>query len=96
MVKFKRAPTALRIKLLLAPKKTGIVTSYRSIRRKKAQQQDDGFGRYSMALMGSFDDGYETIQEPFREEVTFGVDLTRLADWLEEEFTGQKKLPGLD
>lgn len=87
---------ALRIKLLLAPKKTGIITSYRSIRRKKVQQQDDGFGRYSMSLSCGFDDGYETVQEPFREEVTFGVDLARLADWLEEEFTGQKRLPGLD
>jgi hypothetical protein len=46
--------------------------------------------------MGNFGDGYETIQEEFREEVIFGVDLARLTDWLEEEFTGQKKLPGLD
>jgi hypothetical protein len=50
----------------------------------------------ALSLMGNFGDGYETIQEEFREEVIFGVDLARLTDWLEEEFTGQKKLPGLD
>ncbi len=47
-------------------------------------------------MIGTFEDGYETVQGPFREEVTFGVDLTRLAGWHEEEFTGQKKLSGLD
>jgi hypothetical protein len=38
-----------------------------------------------------YDDGYETV----REEVTFGIDLARLADWLDEEFTGQKRLPNI-
>jgi hypothetical protein len=27
--------------------------------------------------------------------VTFGVDIAKLADWLEEGFTGQKRLPGV-
>ena len=46
---------------------------------------------------GMIDDGcYETIQQPVREMVTLGVDLEKLADWLEMEFTEQKKLPGLD
>lgn len=34
----------------------------------------------------------------FREEVTFGVDLARLADWLDQEFAEQKQLisPDID
>ena len=36
-----------------------------------------------------------TIQVPERKEVTFGVDIARLADWLEEEATGQRRLPGV-
>lgn len=45
-----------------------------------------------MSMLYGFDDGYEAIQETVQ-EVTFGVDLTRLADWLEEEFAGQRRLP---
>ena len=87
---------ALRIKLLLAPKKQGIVTSYRAIRRKKAVQDDFAMRGFMSFSNGMIDDGYETIQQPVREIVTLGVDLEKLADWLEMEFTGQKKLPGLD
>jgi hypothetical protein len=29
---------------------------------------------------------------PVRKEVTFGVDIAKLADWLEEDDTGQKRL----
>lgn len=82
----------LRIKLLLAPKKQGIVTSYRAIRRKKAVQ-DDVAMRGFMSFSNGMIDGYETIQQPVREMVTLGMDLEKLADWLEMEFTGQKRLP---
>jgi hypothetical protein len=82
---------AIRVKLLLAPKKQGIVTSYRSIRRKK--KEEPAMARY-MCLMGS-DDGYETVQVPERKLATFGVDIARLEEWIEEDLTGQKRLPGL-
>lgn len=83
---------ALRVKLLRAPKKQGVVTSYRSIKRKK--KEDLSMAR-CMHLMTGFDDGYETIQVPEQKQVTFGVDIAKLADWLEEDMTGQKRLPGV-
>ena len=52
---------AIRVRLL-APKKQGIITSYRSIRRKK--KEEPAMARY-MCLMGS-DVGYETVQVPER------------------------------
>jgi transposase len=72
---------ALRVKLLLAPKKTGIVTSYRSIRRKKAVADE---GIRFMSFSRGFEDDYETVKVPVREAVTYGVDLAKLAEWLEE------------
>ena len=81
----------MRVKLLLAPKKQGMVTSYRSIRRRK--KEEPAMARY-MCLMGT-DDGYETIQVPERKLVTFGVDIAKLEEWIEEDLTGQKRLPGV-
>ena len=83
---------ALRVKLLRAPKKQGVVTSYRSIKRKK--QEDLSMAR-CMHLMTGLDDGYETIRVPEQKQVTFGIDIAKLADWLEEDATGQKRLPGV-
>lgn len=70
---------ALRVKLLLAPKKQGIVTSFRSI-KKKRQSVDKSIG-YAMFYVGGYDD-YETVKVPERKEVTFGVDLAKLEEWL--------------
>jgi len=83
---------ALRVKLLLAPKKQGVVTSYRSIKRKK--QQVPALGRFTLGKT-DLDDEYETTQVQERRIVTFGVDIAKLADWLDEEMTGQEKLPVL-
>jgi transposase len=80
---------ALRVKLLRAPKKQGMVTSYRTIKKLK-RQSDMGMQRFCLAT--GFDDGYETIQVPEQKQVTYGVDIARLADWLEEEATGQQRL----
>lgn len=82
---------AIRVKLLLAPKKQGMVTSYRSIRRKK--KEEPAMARY-MCLMGS-DDGYETVQVLKCKLATFGVDIAKLEEWVEEDLTGQRRLPGL-
>jgi transposase len=82
---------ALRVKLLRAPKKQGVVTSYRSIRRKKTE---DPAMRDFMCLATGADD-YETIPVPEPIQVTYGVDIARLADWLDEDSTGQKRLPGV-
>ncbi len=87
---------AIRVKLLLAPKKQGMVTSYRAIRRKKAQAPSDKHYLADFAMARTIhDDGYETVQVPKQELVTFGVDIAKLADWLDEDTTGQKKLPGI-
>lgn len=40
-------------------------------------------------------DDYETIPVPEPRLVTYGVDIARLADWLDEDSTGQKRLPGV-
>lgn len=72
---------ALRVKLLLAPKKESAVTSYRSIRRKKAS--DPSIHRF-MSFMTE-DDEYETVKVLERRLVTWGVDIAKLADWLEEQ-----------
>lgn len=86
---------ALRVKLLRAPKKQGVVTSYRSIKRKLKKPPEFAMQRMVFLCTGLDDDDYETIQVPERKEVTFGVDIARLADWLEEEATGQRRLPGV-
>lgn len=83
---------AIRVKLLLAPKKQGVVTSYRSIRRKK--KEDLTMKRY-IYLATDVADDYETIRVPHRQIVTFGVDIAKLADWLDEDLTGQRRLPGI-
>ena len=83
---------AIRVKLLLAPKKQGMVTSYRSIRRRK--KEEPAMARY-MCLMTNGDDGYETVQVPERKLATFGVDIAKLEEWIEEDLTGQKRLPGV-
>jgi len=84
---------AIRVKLLLAPKKQGVMTSYRVIRRKK--KEEPAMARYYMCGEINADDEHETIRVPHREIVTFGVDIARLADWLDEDLTGQKRLPGV-
>ena len=73
---------ALRVKLLLAPKKQGIVTSFRSI-KKRRKESNDTVG-YALFTVGN---DYETVQVPERKTVTFGVDLARLEEWL----VGQEK-----
>ena len=83
---------AIRVKLLLAPKKHGVVTSYRSIRRKK--QEFPGM-RCLMTLPNGLNEDYETIKVPTREVVTWGVDIAQLADWMDEQRTGQRRLAGL-
>jgi hypothetical protein len=46
-----------------------------------------------MRLMTNGDDDYETVQVPERKLATFGVDIARLDEWIEEDLTGQKRLP---
>lgn len=86
---------ALRVKLLLAPKKQGVATSYRSVRRKKAQDSTREFAMYRMMSLATDAEEYETVKVPQRKIVTWGVDIAGLADWLEEDATGQKRLPGV-
>ncbi|AKU11279.1 transposase, IS204/IS1001/IS1096/IS1165 family protein [Azoarcus sp. CIB] len=80
---------AVRVKLLLAPKKQGMVTSYRSVRRKKNEPQGPALAEFMLAKSCDMDDGYETVKVPERRQVTWGVDIAKLADWLEEDLTGQ-------
>jgi hypothetical protein len=54
---------ALRVKLLLAPKKQGIITSFRSI-KKRRQSADESIGR-AMFYVGGYDD-YETVKAKIR------------------------------
>jgi hypothetical protein len=70
---------ALRVKLLLAPKKQGIVTSFRSIKKKR--KAADGAIGYFTSYSG--DDEYEKVPE--RKMVTFGVDLSKLEEWLKQQ-----------
>jgi hypothetical protein len=70
---------ALRVKLLLAPKKEGIITSYRSIKRRKQQSDNHSIGFF---LATNLNDDYETIQIPERRMVTWGIDLQNLKEWL--------------
>lgn len=72
----------LRVKLLLAPKKTGIITSYRNIHRKKAVADEN---ICLMSFSKGFEDEYETVKVPVREAVTHGVGL---AEWLGEQDAG--------
>lgn len=78
----------LRVKPLPAPKKWGIVTGYRSVRRRKSEPP-----MAEMAMTWSFKmlhtEQHEEVKVPERRQVTWGVDLSRLADWQEEERTGQ-------
>jgi hypothetical protein len=86
---------ALRVKLLMAPKKQGMVTSYRSIRRKKpAEPQGPALAEFALAraYVMHEEPQYEVVKVSERRPVTWGVDLGRLADWLEEEQTGQRRL----
>jgi transposase len=81
---------ALRVKLLRAPKKQGVVTSYRTI--KKAQNQRSGGPVLHDMMFARFGVQQGDEMVPVRKEVTFGVDIAKLADWLEEDDTGQKRL----
>ena len=82
------------MKLLLAPKKQGIVTSYRTVKKLKKQREPEGMQR-SMLMTGSMDTDYESVQVPEHKKVTYGVDIAKLADWLEEDATGQRRLPNI-
>lgn len=55
--------------------------------------EEPAMARY-MCLMGT-DDGYETVQVPERKLATFGVDIAKLEEWIEEDLTGQRRLPGV-
>lgn len=37
----------------------------------------------------------ETVQVPERKQATLGVGVARLEEWIEEDLTGQERLPGL-
>lgn len=69
---------ALRVKLLLAPKKQGVVTSFRSIRKRNAPS---GAAGYFASYRGN--DEYEQVPE--QKTVIFGVDLVKLENWLESQ-----------
>lgn len=84
---------ALRVKLLRAPKKSGVVTIYRSIETRE-KSTTDGMGR-CVWMVADLDDEYETVKVPERKEVTWGVEIARLADGLERYLTGQKRLPAV-
>jgi hypothetical protein len=71
----------LRVKLLLAPKKQGIVTSFRSIKKKR--KAADGAIGFFTSYSGDDDDEYEQVPE--RKMVTFGVDLGKLEEWLAKQ-----------
>lgn len=81
----------LRVKLLLASMKQEIVTGYRSVWRRKPEPPMP-----EMVMARSFmmlhTEQYEEVSVPERRQVTWGVDLSRRADWLEEERTGQRRL----
>ncbi len=69
---------ALRVKLLLAPKKQGIVTSYRSVRRKRAQSAATRqLVGYSLART-AYDDHYETTEVKERKPVNGAWTLPNL------------------
>lgn len=38
---------------------------------------------------------YEVVKVQERQPVVWGVDIAQLAGWLEEDITGQKRLPGV-
>jgi len=82
---------ALRVKLLLAPKKQGIVTSFRSI--KKRRQSSDGSIGYAMFYVGGYDE-YDTVKVPERKTVTFGVDLEKIEKWLAIQNLNHPQLAG--
>lgn len=41
------------------------------------------------------DDGYETVQVQELKLATFGADIAKLEEWIEEDLTGQKRLLGI-
>ncbi len=79
---------ALRVKMLLAPKRSGVVTSYRTIRRKKAA--GNGATRMFMdyASVSTFSD-LEEVRQAERHDAVFGVDLAHLGEWLDAQEGGQ-------
>lgn len=84
----------IRVKLLLAPKKQGIITSYRSIRRKKEAPPMMEYAMFQRTT--SIEKAqYEVVKVQERQPVVWGVDIAQLAGWLEEDITGQKRLPGV-
>lgn len=75
---------ALRVKLLLAPKRQGVITSFRSIKRKKTTK-NLAMPSYSLARAGIPVDDYEICNVEEQKMVELGIDLTKLADWLESQ-----------
>jgi len=86
---------AIRVKLLLGPKKQGVVTSYRSIRKKLKPKPAGGAIGYFTSYNGDDEDDYETEQVQDRRMVTWGVDISKLDEWMEELETKQRRLPGV-
>lgn len=84
---------ALRVKLLLAPRKQGVATSYRSVQRKRARAANSSMVEHMFGWTDEHD--YETVKVPQRRNVTWGVDIAGLVGWLDEDATGQKRLPGV-
>lgn len=51
---------------------------------------------FAMSRTTDFEDRYETVRVPERKLVTWGVDIAKLDGWLEEQETGQARLPEID
>ena len=77
---------ALRVKLLLAPRRQGVVTGYRSIKRKRASSLAEPYRQARAEITTT---AYEIGNEEEQKTVELGIDLTLLADWLEN----REKLP---
>lgn len=45
--------------------------------------------------MTNGDDNYETVQVSERKLATFGVDIAKLEEWIEEDLTRHRRLPGV-
>jgi len=53
------------------------------------------FRDFAEVWYGEKSTGWETRRRVEVKLATFGVDIARLEEWIEEDLTGQKRLPGL-
>lgn len=53
------------------------------------------FSGSSTDILVCSDDGYETVRVQDRKLATFGVDIAKLEEWIEEDLTEQRRLPGV-